>query len=59
MIYFCIVAGLFYIKANDKNIALMDRITARLMKDKAWDQAVFNEEIWLPSHDNYIGSRVT
>lgn len=39
-------------------MALMDRITKRLMREKAWDQAVFNEEIWKPSNGKYHGSHV-
>ncbi len=37
---FTLNSGLFYIRPNTRTIALMDRITARLMKEKAWDQAV-------------------
>ena len=32
------VAGLFYIRPNERTISLMDRITDRLNKEKAWDQ---------------------
>uniref|UniRef100_A0A7S2QU31 Nucleotide-diphospho-sugar transferase domain-containing protein n=1 Tax=Chlamydomonas chlamydogama TaxID=225041 RepID=A0A7S2QU31_9CHLO len=55
---FTLNSGLFYAKAGPKTIALMDRITARLMKEKAWDQAVFNEECFKPSFDNYKSSHV-
>mmetsp|Transcript_22664 Transcript_22664/g.70384 ORF Transcript_22664/g.70384 Transcript_22664/m.70384 type:complete len:412 (+) Transcript_22664:55-1290(+) len=51
-------SGLFFIKANEKTVDLMDRITARLEKEKAWDQAVFNEEIFYPSHDEYKASTI-
>ena len=115
---FTLNSGLFYAAANERTIALMDRITARLAKEKAWDQAralshssvlfwggvesgrgraashtgsflvssssdgsanplerpppsthkythaqppqaVFNEEIWFPSHDTYRSSRIS
>lgn len=36
---FTLNSGLFYASANNRTIALMDRITARLAKEKAWDQA--------------------
>ena len=36
---FTLNSGLFYAAANERTIALMDRITARLAKEKAWDQA--------------------
>ncbi len=32
-------SGLFYIKASPKTVAFMDRIAARLSREKAWDQA--------------------
>jgi len=32
-------SGLFYIKASAKTVAFMDRIAARLSREKAWDQA--------------------
>jgi hypothetical protein len=55
---FTLNSGLFYIRPNQRTIGLMDRITARLMKEKAWDQAVFNEEIWFPSHGEFTGSHI-
>lgn len=45
-------------RPNERTLELMDRITARLMREKAWDQAVFNEEIWKPSSAKYKGSHV-
>ena len=48
-------SGLFYIRPTVPAIELLDRVTARLAKTKAWDQAVFNEELWFPSHPDYDG----
>ena len=31
-------SGFFYIQANERTISLMERIAARLAKEKAWDQ---------------------
>ena len=31
-------SGFFYLKANQRTISLMERIAARLAKEKAWDQ---------------------
>ncbi|KAG2436249.1 hypothetical protein HXX76_006560 [Chlamydomonas incerta] len=56
---FTLNSGLFYIRPNERTIGLMDRITDRLNKNKEWDQAVFNMEIWFPSHDNYRTSRIS
>lgn len=42
---FSLNSGLFYLVANERTIGLMDRITDRLMREQAWDQAVFNEEV--------------
>lgn len=52
-------SGLFYLRASDRTIELMDRITERLGREKAWDQAIFNEYIWFPSHGDYKGAHVS
>lgn len=47
-------SGLFFMRANEVSLALLDTIMARLATHpKAWDQSVFNEAIWLPSHNEY------
>ena len=56
---FVLNSGFFYIRSTRNTIQLMDRITARLMPEKLWDQAVFNEEIFFPSHDDYNSSLIT
>ena len=48
-------SGLFYIRPTVPSIELLDRVTTRLAKEKAWDQAVFNEELFFPSHPGYEG----
>lgn len=48
-------SGLFYIRPTIPSIELLDRVTAKLAKEKAWDQAVFNEELFFPSHPGYEG----
>eukprot|EP00250_Pteridium_aquilinum_P033109 c5208_g1_i1 orf=64-1317(+) len=48
-------SGFFYIRPTVPSIELLDRVTTRLSKEKAWDQAVFNEELFLPSHPDYEG----
>ncbi|KAK1267790.1 hypothetical protein QJS04_geneDACA006217 [Acorus gramineus] len=49
-------SGFFYIRPTVPSIELLDRVVTRLMKDpKAWDQAVFNEELFFPSHPGYDG----
>ncbi|KAH7315450.1 hypothetical protein KP509_21G050300 [Ceratopteris richardii] len=48
-------SGLFYIRPTIPSIELLDRVTSRLSKEKAWDQAVFNEELFRPSHPGYEG----
>lgn len=37
----------------------MMRIAARLAKEKAWDQSVFNEEIFFLSHDDYLSPNIS
>ncbi|KAH0990437.1 hypothetical protein GBA52_001920 [Prunus armeniaca] len=48
-------SGFFYIRPTLPSIELLDRVAGRLSKEKAWDQAVFNEELFFPSHPGYDG----
>ncbi|XP_047327531.1 arabinosyltransferase RRA3-like [Impatiens glandulifera] len=49
-------SGFFYIRPTIPSIELLDRVADRLSKEpKSWDQAVFNEELFYPSHNEYIG----
>ncbi|KAL8466623.1 hypothetical protein ACS0TY_035610 [Phlomoides rotata] len=48
-------SGFFYIRPTIPSIELLDRIAARLARENAWDQAVFNEELFFPSHPGYVG----
>jgi len=49
-------SGFFYIRPTIPSIELLDRVAERLSKEKkAWDQAVFNEELFYPSHPGYDG----
>jgi len=56
---FSLNSGLFYIRNNEKTINLMRRITDRLNKETAWDQAVFNQEIFSPSHGEYRSAHIS
>ncbi|KAK2435501.1 Nucleotide-diphospho-sugar transferase family protein [Trifolium repens] len=48
-------SGFFFIRPTIPSIELLDRVAARLSKENAWDQAVFNEELYFPSHPGYDG----
>ncbi|XP_062211626.1 arabinosyltransferase RRA3-like [Phragmites australis] len=48
-------SGFFYIRPTIPSIELLDRVAGRLSREKAWDQAVFNEELFFPSHPGYEG----
>ncbi|KZV53383.1 UDP-D-xylose:L-fucose alpha-1,3-D-xylosyltransferase 2-like [Dorcoceras hygrometricum] len=48
-------SGCFYLRPTIPSIELLDRVTARLAHENAWDQAVFNEELFFPSHPGYDG----
>lgn len=48
-------SGFFYIRPTIPSIELLDRVADRLSRKKAWDQAVFNEELFFPSHPGYDG----
>ncbi|CAL5229301.1 g12600 [Coccomyxa viridis] len=52
-------SGFFYLQANERTISLMERIAARLAKEKAWDQSVYNEEMFFLSHGSYSSAQVT
>lgn len=48
-------SGFFYLRPTIPSIELLDRVANRLSHEKAWDQAVFNEELFFPSHSGYNG----
>ncbi|WJX09344.1 Arabinosyltransferase rra3 [Trifolium repens] len=48
-------SGFFYIRPTLPSIELLDRVAHRLSTEEAWDQAVFNEELFYPSHPGYDG----
>ncbi|KAJ6834432.1 arabinosyltransferase RRA2-like [Iris pallida] len=49
-------SGFFYIRPTIPSIELLDRVAERLIREpKSWDQAVFNEELFYPSHPGYEG----
>ncbi|XVE49394.1 hypothetical protein DITRI_Ditri01bG0079800 [Diplodiscus trichospermus] len=49
-------SGFFYIRPTIPSFELLDRVASRLAREpKSWDQAVFNEELFFPSHPGYEG----
>lgn len=49
-------SGFFYIRPTLPSIELLDRVADRLTRQpNSWDQAVFNEELFFPSHPGYVG----
>lgn len=49
-------SGFFFIRPTVPSIELLDRVADRLSREKnSWDQAVFNEELFFPSHPGYVG----
>ncbi|GMN37445.1 hypothetical protein TIFTF001_006816 [Ficus carica] len=49
-------SGFFYIRPTIPSIELLDRVAGRLSREvNSWDQAVFNEELFFPSHNGYEG----
>lgn len=49
-------SGFFYIRPTIPSIELLDRVAGRLSREpNSWDQAVFNEELFFPSHPGYDG----
>ncbi|KAI4376038.1 hypothetical protein MLD38_013838 [Melastoma candidum] len=51
-------SGFFYIRPTVPSIELLDRVAERLARENAWDQAVFNEELFFPSHPGYEGLHI-
>ncbi|CAI5506065.1 unnamed protein product [Closterium sp. Naga37s-1] len=52
-------SGLFYIRPTAASIELLDRVAMRLATEKAWDQAVYNEEMWFPSRPGVSGLHIS
>ncbi|KAI3686694.1 hypothetical protein L1987_80378 [Smallanthus sonchifolius] len=53
-------SGFFYLRPTLAAIELLDRVADRLSHEPyAWDQAVFNEELFFPSYPGYIGLHVS
>ncbi|AAF21066.1 unknown protein; 7482-9019 [Arabidopsis thaliana] len=48
-------SGFFYLRPTIPSIDLLDRVADTLSKSEAWDQAVFNEQLFYPSHPGYTG----
>ncbi|CAK7347690.1 unnamed protein product [Dovyalis caffra] len=49
-------SGFFYIRPTLPSFELLDRVAGRLSREpNSWDQAVFNEELFFPSHPGYDG----
>lgn len=48
-------SGFFYLRPTLPSIELLDRVADTLSKEDAWDQAVFNEQLFYPSHPGYTG----
>ncbi|XP_041012702.1 LOW QUALITY PROTEIN: arabinosyltransferase RRA3-like [Juglans microcarpa x Juglans regia] len=49
-------SGFFYIRPTIPSIELLDRVASCLSREpNSWDQAVFNEELFFPSHPGYDG----
>ena len=48
-------SGFFYIRPTIPSIEVLDRVTDKLSKQGGWDQAVFNEVLFYPSHPGYEG----
>lgn len=51
-------SGLFYIRPTKASLELLDRVADRLAKEKAWDQAVYNEEMFFPSQPSRNGLNI-
>ena len=50
--HFVFNSGLFYLRANRRTLDLLQRIEKKLAIQRAWDQSVFNEFLFLLPHDD-------
>ncbi|KAI4389580.1 hypothetical protein MLD38_001793 [Melastoma candidum] len=49
-------SGYFYLRPTKPSIELLDRVWTRMDQDPGqWDQDVYNEELFFPSHPGYSG----
>lgn len=52
-------SGFFYLRATKASLDLLNKIIARVESEKGWDQAIFNEVIFMPSRPGYEDPSVT
>ena len=52
-------SGLFYLRANERTVELMQRIADRLHVESSWDQSVYNQEIFFLSHGEVKSPQVS
>ncbi|PNH08499.1 hypothetical protein TSOC_004946 [Tetrabaena socialis] len=57
--HFNLNSGLFYIRANNRTLDLLDRLATRLAHEKYWDQTAYNEGIFFLSHGSYKSPQVS
>lgn len=56
---FSMNSGLFYLRANERTINLMEMIMSHLQREKMWDQSAFNYYVLRPSSPGFKGSDVS
>ena len=50
---FAINSGLFYLRANERTIELVEAIATKLQAESLWDQTAYNMAVLLPSSPGY------
>lgn len=56
---FTLNVGCVFVQPSPRTVALMRGVGARLKRAAAWDQQVFNEELWFPAYSERASYRVT
>lgn len=56
--HFTLNVGCAFFRPTASALNLVDRVAERLSRAAAWDQQVFNEEVFMLSHGSYNGSKV-
>lgn len=56
--HFTLNVGCAFFRPTSNAIELLRRVAEKLSRASAWDQQVFNQEVFMLSHGSYNGSKV-
>ena len=56
---FTLNVGCLYVRATAGSVDLMERVNQRLLKEKGWDQQVFNKDVFFVAHGDVSKAQVS